>query len=210
MRNPNIANFDRFDKETLTDELLRHFKKRAYQRQEKTKDLSQILQPLMRVTKEFASAMPKSAYAKALKVKRPNKQVVIKNIGNLKLNHLQNSLNYVITNSKKSAQDEIDNSHLANALDYTTSTAISVIDENGDIVDNSKSILNSWRLDSNKQRIETLIQNRLDFLLQSLQSALEKQDEVDEKYLKRFAKNYVFYDKRNWLWSQFFIHTGRI
>lgn len=100
MRNPNIANFDRFDKETLADELLRHFKKRAYQRQEKTKDLSQILQPLMRVTKEFASAMPKSAYAKALKVKRPNKQVVIKNIGNLKLNHLQNSLNYVITNHK--------------------------------------------------------------------------------------------------------------
>ena len=120
------------------------------------------------------------------------------------------SLNYVITNSKQSAQDEIDNSYLVNALEYTTSTAISVIDENGDIVDNSKSILNSWRLDSNKQRIETLIQNRLDFLLQSLQSALEKQDEVDEKYLKRFAKNYVFYDKRNWLWSQFFIHTGRI
>lgn len=152
MRNPNIANFDRFDKETLADELLRHFKKRAYQRQEKTKDLSQILQPLMRVTKEFASAMPKSAYAKALKVKRPNKQVVIKNIGNLKLNHLQNSLNYVITNSKKSAQDEIDNSHLANALDYATSTAISVIDENGDIVDNSKSILDSWADDLKNQK----------------------------------------------------------
>ena len=152
MRNPNIANFDRFDKETLADELLRHFKKRAYQRQEKTKDLSQILQPLMRVTKEFASAMPKSAYAKALKVKRPNKQVVIKNIGNLKLNHLQNLLNYVITNSKKSAQDEIDNSHLANALDYATSTAISVIDENGDIVDNSKSILDSWADDLKNQK----------------------------------------------------------
>lgn len=152
MRNPNIANFDRFDKETLADELLRHFKKRAYQRQEKTKDLSQILQPLMRVTKEFQFAMPKSAYAKALKVKRPNKQVVIKNIGNLKLNHLQNSLNYVITNSKKSAQDEIDNSHLANALDYATSTAISVIDENGDIVDNSKSILDSWADDLKNQK----------------------------------------------------------
>lgn len=152
MRNPNIANFDRFDKETLADELLRHFKKRAYQRQEKTKNLSQILQPLMRVTKEFQFAMPKSAYAKALKVKRPNKQVVIKNIGNLKLNHLQNSLNYVITNSKKSAQDEIDNSHLANALDYATSTAISVIDENGDIVDNSKSILDSWADDLKNQK----------------------------------------------------------
>ena len=152
MRNPNIANFDRFDKETIADELLRHFKRRAYQRQEKTKDLSQILQPLMRVTKEFASAMPKSAYAKALKVKRPNKQVIIKNIGNLKLNHLQNSLNYVITNSKKSAQDEIDNSHLANALDYTTSTAISVIDENGDIVDSSQSILNSWADDLKNQK----------------------------------------------------------
>lgn len=101
------------------------------------------------------------------------------------------SLNYVITNSKNSAQD-LSNSHLKNALEYTTSTAISVIDENGDIVDNSKSILDSWRLDSNKQRIETLIQNRLDFLLQSLQSALEKQDEIDEKYLKRFAKNMDF------------------
>lgn len=101
------------------------------------------------------------------------------------------SLNYVITNSKNSAQD-LSNSHLKNALEYTTSTAISVIDENGDIVDNSKSILDSWRLDSNKQRIETLIQNRLDFLLQSLQNALEKQDEVDEKYLKRFAKNMYF------------------
>lgn len=152
MRNPNIANFDRFDKETLADELLRHFKRRAYQRQEKTKDLSQILQPLMRVTKEFASAMPKSAYAKVLKVKRPNKQVVIKNIGNLKFNHLQNSLNYVITNSKKSAQDEIDNSHLANALDYATSTAISVIDENGDIVDSSKSILDWWSEDLKNQK----------------------------------------------------------
>lgn len=151
MRNPNIANFDRFDKETLADELLRHFKKRAYQRQEKTKDLSQILQPLMRVTKEFASAMPKSAYAKALKVKRPNKQVVIKNIGNLKLNHLQNSLNYVITNSKNSAQD-LSNSHLKNVLEYTTSTAISVIDENGDIVDNSKSILDSWADDLKNQK----------------------------------------------------------
>lgn len=152
MRNPNIANFDRFDKETLADELLRHFKKRAYQRQEKTKDLSQILQPLMRVTKEFASAMPKSAYAKALKVKRPSKQVVIKNIGNLKLNHLQNSLNYVITNSKQSAQDEIDNSHLVNALDYATSSAISVIDENGDIVDSSKSILDWWSEDLKNQK----------------------------------------------------------
>lgn len=77
-------------------------------------------------------------------------------------------------------------------MDYATSYTISVIDENGDIVDNSKSILDSWRLDSNKQRIETLIQNRLDFLLQSLQSALEKQDEIDEKYLKRFAKNMDF------------------
>lgn len=152
MRNPNIASFDKFDKETLADELLRHFKKRAYQRQEKTKDLSQILQPLMRVPKEFKSTMPKSAYAKALKVKRPNKQVVIKNIGNLKLNHLQNSLNYVITNSKKSVQDEIDNSHLANALDYATSTAISVIDENGDIVDNSKSILDWWADDLKNQK----------------------------------------------------------
>ena len=152
MRNPNIANFDRFDKETLADELLRHFKKRAYQRQEKTKDLSQILQPLMRVTKEFASAMPKSAYAKALKVKRPSKQVVIKNIGNLKLNHLQNSLNYVIINSKQSAQDEIDNSHLANALEYTTSSAVSVIDENGDIVDSSKSILDWWADDLKNQK----------------------------------------------------------
>lgn len=152
MRNPNIANFDRFDKETLADELLRHFKKRAYQRQEKTKNLSQILQPLMRVTKEFQFAMPKSAYAKALKVKRPNKQVVIKNIGNLKLNHLQNSLNYVITNSKKSAQDEIDNSHLANALEYATASAVSVIDENGDIVDSSKSILDWWSEDLKNQK----------------------------------------------------------
>lgn len=152
MRNPNIANFDKFDKETLADELLRHFKRRAYQRQEKTKDLSQILQPLMRVPKEFQSAMPKSAYAKALKVKRPSKQVVIKNIGNLKLNHLKSSLNYVITNSKKSAQDEIDNSHLANALDYATSTAISVIDEDGDIVDSSQSILDWWADDLKNQR----------------------------------------------------------
>lgn len=152
MRNPNIANFDRFDKETLADELLRCFKKRAYQRQEKTKDLSQILQPLMRVPKEFQSAIPKSAYAKALKVKRPSKQVVIKNIGNLKLNHLQNSLDYVITNSKKSAQDEIDNSHLANVLNYTTETAISVIDEDGDIVDSSQSILDWWADDLKNQR----------------------------------------------------------
>lgn len=152
MRNPNISNFDKFDKETLADELLRHFKRRAYQRQEKTKDLSQILQPLMRVPKEFQSAMPKSAYAKALKVKRPSKQVVIKNIGNLKLNHLKNSLDYVITNSKKSAQDEIDNSHLANALDYATSTAISVIDENGDIVDSSQSILDWWADDLKNQK----------------------------------------------------------
>ena len=37
-----------------------------------------------------------------------------------------------------------------------------------------------------------LINNRLDFLLQSLQSALEKQDSIDEKYLKRFAKNMDF------------------
>lgn len=153
MRNPNIANFDRFDDETLADELLRHFKRRAYQRQEKTKDLSQILQPLMRVPKEFKSAIPKSAYAKALKVKRPSKQVVIKNIGNLKLNHLKNSLDYVITNSKKSAQDEIDNSHLANALDYATSTAISVIDENGDIIDSSQSILDWWADDLRNQRV---------------------------------------------------------
>lgn len=152
MRNLNIANFDKFDDETLADELLRHFKKRAYQRQEKTKDLSQILQPLMRVPKEFQSAMPKSAYAKALKVKRPSKQVVIKNIGNLKLNHLKSSLNYVITNSKKSAQDEIDNSHLTNALDYATSTAISVIDENGDIVDSSQSILDWWADDLKNQK----------------------------------------------------------
>lgn len=152
MRSPNIANFDKFDKETLADELLRHFKKRAYQRQEKTKDLSQILQPLMRVPKEFQSTMPKSAYAKALKVKRPSKQVVIKNIGNLKLNHLQNSLNYVITNSKLSAQDEIDNSHLANALNYATSSAISVIDENGDIIDSSQSILDSWSDDLKNQK----------------------------------------------------------
>lgn len=151
MRNPNIANFDKFDKETLADELLRHFKRRAYQRQEKTKDLSQILQPLMRVPKEFQSAMPKSAYAKALKVKRPSKQVVIKNIGNLKLNHLQNSLNYVITNSKNSAQD-LSNSHFMNALNYTTETAISVIDEDGDIVDSSQSILDWWADDLKNQR----------------------------------------------------------
>lgn len=57
-----------------------------------------------------------------------------------------------------------------------------------EISDDSK----NKELDSNKQRIETLIQNRLDFLLQSLQSALEKQDEIDEKYLKRFAKNLDF------------------
>ena len=152
MRNPNIANFDKFDKETIADELLRHFKRRAYQRQEKTKDLMQILNPLMRVPKEFQSAMPKSAYAKALKVKRPSKQVVIKNIGNLKLNHLQSSLNYVITNSKKSAQGELDNSHLANALDYATSTAVSVIDENGNIIDSSQSILDSWADDLENQK----------------------------------------------------------
>lgn len=47
-------------------------------------------------------------------------------------------------------------------------------------------------LDSNKKRTESLIDNRLKFLLQSLQSALEKQDEVDERYLKRFAKNMDF------------------
>lgn len=60
--------------------------------------------------------------------------------------------------------------------------------ESFEISDDSK----NKELDSNKQRTETLIQNRLDFLLQSLQSALEKQDEVDEKYLKRFAKNMDF------------------
>ena len=115
-----------------------------------------------------------------------------------------------ITNSKKSAQDEIDNSHLANALDYATSTAISVIDDNGNIVDNSKSILDSWRLDSNKQRIETLIQNRLDFLLQSLQSALEKQDEIDEKYLKRFAKNMDFMIKEIGYGVNFYPHRTNL
>lgn len=151
MRNPNIANFDKFDDETLADELLRYFKRRAYQRQEKTKDLSQILQPLIRVPKEFQSTMPKSAYAKALKVKRPSKQVVIKNIGNLKLNHLKNSLDYVITNSKNSAQD-LSNSYFMNALNYTTETAISVIDEDGDIVDSSQSILDWWADDLKNQR----------------------------------------------------------
>lgn len=153
MKSPNIASFDKVfaNNETLAEELLRYFKKRHYQRQEKTKNLSQILQPLMRVPKEFKSTIPKTAYVSALKVKRPNKQVVIKNIGNLKLNHLQNSLNYVITNSKNSAQD-LSNSHLVNALDYATLTAVSVIDENGNIVDSSKSILDSWSDDLKNQK----------------------------------------------------------
>lgn len=151
MRNPNIANFDKFNDESIADELLRHFKRRAHQRQEKTKDLMQILHPVMRVPKEFESVMPKSAYVSSLKVKRPSKQVVIKNIGNLKLNHLQNSLDYVISNSKNSAQD-LSNSHLINALDYATSSAVSVIDENGNIIDSSQSILDSWADDLENQR----------------------------------------------------------
>ena len=60
--------------------------------------------------------------------------------------------------------------------------------ESFEIADDSK----KKELDSNKNRCEVLINNRLDFLLQSLQSALEKQDSIDEKYLKRFAKNMDF------------------
>lgn len=48
MRNPNVASFDRFSNESLADELLRHFKKRHYERQEKTKDLSKIFSPLFK------------------------------------------------------------------------------------------------------------------------------------------------------------------
>ncbi len=152
MKNSNILSFDRFDKETLADELLRHFKKRHFQREEKTKDLSKIFSPLMRKAKGFSSLPQKTNFAPASKVSRPKKQVVIKNIGNLKANHLRNSLNYVITHSKNSTQNDLDNSHLVNALDYVSNSAILVIDDNGNIIDSTQNILDAWADDLKNQK----------------------------------------------------------
>ena len=152
MRNPNVASLDRFSNETLADELIRHFKKRHYARQERTKDLSKILSPLLRGVKQN---VPKEKLPKyvATATRRPKKQVVIKNIGNLKLAHLKNSLNYVITNAKQSTLDsDLANSHLENAINYAGATAVSIIDENGNVIDDSKSILKAWADDCKNQK----------------------------------------------------------
>lgn len=74
---------------------------------------------------KIRQSIPKENLGKymATAMRRPKKQVVIKNIGNLKASHLKNSLNYVITNAKQSAldssqdsQDNLSNSHLQNAI----------------------------------------------------------------------------------------------
>lgn len=199
MRNPNIASLDRFSNETLADELIRHFKKRHYARQEQTKDLSKILSPLLRSVKQN---VPKEKLPKyiATAMRRPKKQVVIKNIGNLKLAHLKNSLNYVITNAKQSTLDKLDsdlaNSHLENAINYAGASAVSIIDENGNVIDDSKSILKAWADDCKNQKAnanlawhlafsidESITDENLSILQKSVKEALDMRFCGEYKYM---------------------------
>ena len=196
MRNPNVASLDRFSNETLADELIRHFKKRHYARQEQTKDLSKILSPLLRGVKQN---VPKEKLPKyiATAMRRPKKQVVIKNIGNLKLAHLKNSLNYVITNAKQSTLDsDLANSHLENAINYAGATAVSIIDENGNVIDDSKSILKAWADDCKNQKAnanlawhlafsidEPITDENLSILQKSVKEALDMRFCGEYKYM---------------------------
>lgn len=196
MRNPNVASLDRFSNETLADELIRHFKKRHYARQERTKDLSKILSPLLRSVKQN---VPKEKLPKyiATAMRRPKKQVVIKNIGNLKLAHLKNSLNYVITNAKQSTLDsDLANSHLENAINYAGATAVSIIDENGNVIDDSKSILKAWADDCKNQKAnanlawhlafsidEPITDENLSILQKSVKEALDMRFCGEYKYM---------------------------
>lgn len=196
MRNPNVASLDKFSNETLADELIRHFKKRHYARQERTKDLSKILSPLLRGVKQN---VPKEKLPKyiATAMRRPKKQVVIKNIGNLKLAHLKNSLNYVITNAKQSTLDsDLANSHLENAINYAGATAVSIIDENGNVIDDSKSILKAWADDCKNQKAnanlawhlafsidEPITDENLSILQKSVKEALDMRFCGEYKYM---------------------------
>lgn len=195
MRSPNAYSFDKFSNESLADELIRFFKKRHYQRQEsKTKKLSNILQPLMwkTIKRESSTSTTKNVRHN---IKMPKKQVVIKNIGNLKLNHLKNSLNYVITNTKNQTQD-LDDSHLINAIEYASRSATSIIDENGNAIDDSQSILKAWADDLKNTKAnanlawhltfsidEPITDENLSILQQSAREALDLQLKGEYKFM---------------------------
>lgn len=195
MRNPNADSFEKFSNESLADELIRFFKKRHHQRQEtKTKKLSNILQPLIWKTTKRESFTPTKNISH-IKIKIPKKQVVIKNIGNLKANHLKNSLNYVITNTKNPTQD-LDDSHLINAIEYASRSATSIIDENGNAIDSSQSILKAWADDLKNQRAnanlawhltfsidEPITDENLSILQQSVRESLDLQLKGEYKFM---------------------------
>ena len=84
------------------------------------------------------------------KVYSPSKQVVVKQISNLKLNHFKNALSYAIENMK---QDESKESlHLENALSYAMRDGYGMIDSFKRKINSADEVLAKWEKDIKSSR----------------------------------------------------------
>ena len=84
------------------------------------------------------------------KVYSPSKQVVVKQISNLKLNHFKNALSYAIENMK---QDESKESlHLENALSYAMRDGYGMIDSYKRKINSADEVLAKWEKDIKSSR----------------------------------------------------------
>lgn len=139
-------------KNDLVDELIYSFKKKYKERQTKTKKLSSILflNPNKKINESNVEELLKinSKNSKTIK-----KQVVIKNIGNLKLNHLKSALDYAMSHNDNLNDLKVD-SHIHNALEYIMNSS-NIIDENGESISSSIDVLKLWKDDISNQRKNT-------------------------------------------------------